>query len=55
MGQRDKLSKMEQLIEFYDEEPEPSEDQDVIPVLLPQQIMARLQVYTYFNPRIVRC
>lgn len=55
MGQGDKLDKMEQEVEFYDEEPEVNENQEAIPIMLPIHVMRRIEVYIYFNRKVGRC
>jgi hypothetical protein len=55
MGHGDKLDKMEQEVEFYDEEPEVEENQAAIPVMLPRETMRRMEVYIYFNRKVGRC
>lgn len=55
MGQKGKLDKMEQEVEFYDEEPEVEENQAAIPVMLPREAMRRMEVYIYFNRKVGRC
>ena len=42
-------------LELLDEEPEPQEEQEVFEIVLPPRMMMAMQVYIYYNPRILSC